>query len=121
MGDRFNEWMEKEGFERPLGLHEEVERIIERYKIEAGELDLEKLEFHSVERYSLFGSATGANEPGYRLTERVDPRAYDFIDLSTLAYDRGWGDRINATLGGTHGTFSFHYDGRAMDLKTHGW
>jgi hypothetical protein len=117
MLDRFNDWADANGFERATNLDQEVQRIIDKYRIETG--DLSGLDEFKVpqpsEKYSLLDRPQTSP---YHVGDPVDPRAFDFVKLEIFAWDRGY--KVTASTGGQHGEFSFHTDGRAIDVSVAG-
>jgi hypothetical protein len=106
------------GAKTPLQI--EVEAIIQRYQQHLLKVpDLASSLKPASENFSeMIENATGRRTPAGPMLVRVDPRSFDFADLLTFAIDRGYGSRVSATLGGDHGVLSFHYDGRAIDIRT---
>ena len=77
--------------------------------------------------FQLIEAATGSRSTGVFHVVQIDPRSFDFADLLMFAYDRGWSYdqgrevyRVTSTTGDRHGLFSFHYDGRAIDIGADG-
>lgn len=124
MQDKFQEWLNSKDFDRSTDLKGEVERIIDHYRINTGDFEdaSTKLKLDTGNRYSLTDEATGGRESPFHVGDRVDPRAFDYTNLLILAYDRGLSDRVTSTIGekGEHSETSFHYDGRAIDIRTGG-
>jgi len=117
MLDRFNAWLDASGFDRATNLDEEVNKIIDGYRVATGD-------FSGLDDFKM-PSATGPysllerdESLQFRLTDPVDPRAFDFVKLEIFAWDRGY--RVTASIEGTHGEFSFHTDGRAVDISVAG-
>jgi hypothetical protein len=117
MLDRFNAWLDASGFDRATNLDEEVNRIIDGYRVATGDLSgLDDFKMPSSSGpYGLFDRNEGSE---YRLMDPVDPRAFDYVKLEIFAWDRGY--RVTASTEGTHGEFSFHTDGRAIDVSVQG-
>ena len=117
MANRFSVWASANGFDLATSFRDEVRRIIDRYRVQAG--DFSGLDTMVVPPK---GKSPGLLDreaiSDYRLGSAIDPRAFDFVKLDIFAWDRGY--RVTSSVGGTHGTFSFHTDGRAIDVGTAG-
>lgn len=117
MINRFMTWATQNGFDLATNLRDEVRRIMNRYSVDTNDYSaLGKFEIpEPIGIYSLLFREDKFEK--YFLMQ-VDPRAFDFVSLSIFAWDRGY--RVSSALGGKHGEFSFHTDGRAIDVPTNG-
>jgi hypothetical protein len=107
----------------------EVNAIIRHYQYNLHHVpDLASTLKPPTENFSqLIEAATGRRSTNVFHVVRIDPRSFDFADLLMFAYDRGWSYdrgrevyRVTSTISDRHGEFSFHYDGRAIDIGAAG-
>ncbi|MGO6859799.1 hypothetical protein ACCS99_20020 [Rhizobium ruizarguesonis] len=117
MASRFSVWANGNGFDLATNLREEASRIVERYRIQAGDFSVQET-FTIPAQTKLRSLLDRAAVSDYHLGAPIDPRAFDFVKLDIFAWDRGY--RVTSSSGGRHGSFSFHTDGRAIDVGTNG-
>lgn len=102
--------------DRATGLRDEVDRIVQRYRVQSGDYSVRRIELpQSVGQFGILPRAPGNRS---NVAQPIDPRAFDFVLLEIFAWDRGY--KVTASLGGRHGRFSFHGDGRAIDVSVTG-
>ena len=95
MLDRFNAWLDASGFARATDLDEEVNRIIDGYRVATGDLSgLDDFKMPSASGpYGLFDRDQGSE---FRLMDPIDPRAFDYVKLEDIRLgSRLSGDRVN--------------------------
>lgn len=93
---------------------EDVQKARDKQSIENyASLDND-VEFKGVSRYSIRKSEPDSPT----LFSDVDDQAFVYQDLETFARERGY--KTTDSIGEGHGEFSFHTDGRAIDVSTKG-
>ena len=118
--DEFKEWATTAGFEASHNLSEEAEEIVAKWRREQGLPE----SIPEMSENFLRPTIGSQLQPPYlreiNLLPKIDPRSTDFMKLATIATDRGW--HITGLIDGrkVHGEFSFHYDGRAIDVSVKG-
>jgi hypothetical protein len=115
--------------QKTSNLQVEVNAIVRHYQYNLHQVpDLASTLKPPTENFSqLIEAATGGRSTNVFHVVRIDPRSFDFADLLMFAYDRGWSyDRgrevyqVTSTISDRHRPFSFHYDGRAIDIGAAG-
>lgn len=118
--DDFKEWVKSTGFEAPRNLTREAEAVSAKWRREQGLPE----SVPDLSENFLRPAIGSQSQPAYlreiNLLPKVDPRSTDFMKLAIVATDRGW--RVTGMIDGrkAHGEFSFHYDGRAIDVSVKG-
>ena len=117
MKERFPTSMSAKDFDKATNLDDAVNEIMMRYAINTGDYSDLDVKLAALKGPTILPQFD--NKPF--LMDKVDPRAFDVFKLELFSLDRGY--KINSGVGDkrtAHGEFSFHYDGRAIDIGVKG-
>jgi hypothetical protein len=111
----------------PSPLQIRADAIIEQLQTQLAKVPdfASSLKFPSRNFGPLIDNATGQRDSEFFHAVKISPTAFEFANLLIVAYHNvGYhqGYVVSSTIGepGEHGSTSFHYDGRAIDVRTNG-